>query len=393
MEFDSNTFRFTDTKNRGGIYLVIGIAFLALSLIGYFVDSGQFFHSYLIAFAFWCTIGLGALFFVMIHYLTNATWSVVVRRIGENIMSMLPVMAVFAIPVLFGLGDLYHWSHSDIVQSDHLLEGKSPYLNTTFFIIRLVIYFAFWILLGRYLNKLSLRQDTEHHDSLLRRAVKASAPGMILFALSITFFSFDLLMSLDAHWYSTIFGVYVFAGSFLSLLSFMTIYIISLRKKGILAETITLEHFRDLGKLIFAFLIFWGYMAFSQYFLIWYGNIPEETVWFLHRWDGNWKIISLILVFGHFVIPFFVLFPMEIKKNIPVMLVMSVWILIMHWIDIYWLVMPSLHSHGIHFSWMDLTTLVGIGGIFIWRFLRLVYSRPLVPVNDPRLESSIKIIS
>jgi hypothetical protein len=371
-------------------------------LIGYFIDSGQFFHSYLTAFTFWCTITLGGLFFVMIHYLTNATWSVVVRRIGENIMSMLPVMAVFAVPILFGLGDLYHWSHSDIMQSDHLLEGKSPYLNTTFFIIRVVIYFAFWILLGRYLNKLSLSQDTEHHDSLLRKAVKASAPGMILFALSITFFSFDLLMSLDAHWYSTIFGVYIFAGSFLSLLSFMTIYIISLRKKGILAETITSEHFHDLGKLIFAFLIFWGYMAFSQYFLIWYGNIPEETVWFLHRWDGNWKIISLILVFGHFVIPFFVLFPMEIKKNIPVMLVMSVWILIMHWIDwilimhwidIYWLVMPSLHSHGIHFSWMDLTTLVGIGGIFIWRFLRLVYSRPLVPVNDPRLESSIKIIS
>jgi hypothetical protein len=393
MEFDNKTYRFTGIGNPGRNSLIIGIIALALSLIGYFIDSGQFFHSYLTAFTFWCTITLGGLFFVMIHYLTNATWSVVVRRIGENIMSMLPVMAVFAVPILFGLGDLYHWSHSDIMQSDHLLEGKSPYLNTTFFIIRVVIYFAFWILLGRYLNKLSLSQDTEHHDSLLRKAVKASAPGMILFALSITFFSFDLLMSLDAHWYSTIFGVYIFAGSFLSLLSFMTIYIISLRKKGILAETITSEHFHDLGKLIFAFLIFWGYMAFSQYFLIWYGNIPEETVWFLHRWDGNWKIISLILVFGHFVIPFFVLFPMEIKKNIPVMLVMSVWILIMHWIDIYWLVMPSLHSHGIHFSWMDLTTLVGIGGIFIWRFLRLVYSRPLVPVNDPRLESSIKIIS
>ena len=257
----------------------------------------------------------------------------------------------------------------------------------------MIIYFAIWILLSRYLNKLSLKQDTEHNDSLLRRAVKTSAPGMILFAVTITFFSFDLLMSLDAHWYSTIFGVYVFAGSFLGFLTFMTLYIISLRKKGILAETITSEHFRDLGKLIFAFLIFWGYMAFSQYFLIWYGNIPEETVWFLHRWDGNWKIISLILVFGHFVIPFFVLFPMEIKKNIPVMLTISIWILIMHWIDIYWLVMPSLHSHGIRFSWMDLTTLIGLGGIFIWRFLRTAFSRPLVPVNDPRLESSIKIIS
>jgi hypothetical protein len=392
MEFDNKTYRLTGIGNPGRNSLIIGIIALALSLIGYFIDSEQFFHSYLTAFTFWCTISLGGLFFVMIHYLTNATWSVVVRRIGENIMSLLPVMAVFAIPLLFGLGDLYHWSHSDIVQTDHLLEGKSAYLNTTFFIIRMVVYFAFWILLSRYYN-LSIKQDLEHDDSLLRKAIKVSAPGMILFALTITFFAFDLLMSLDAHWYSTIFGVYVFAGSFLSLLSFMTLYIIFLRKKVALAETITPEHFRDLGKLIFAFLIFWGYMAFSQYFLIWYGNIPEETVWFLHRWDGNWKIISLILVFGHFVIPFFVLFPMEIKKNIPVMLTMSVWLLIMHWTDIYWLVMPSLHSHGIHLSWMDLTTMLGIGGIFIWRFLRITYSRPLVPVNDPRLETSIKIIS
>lgn len=393
MEFDSKTYRLSSVGNPGRNLLIIGIVALLLSLAGYFIDSGQFFHSYLVAFVFWCTVSLGGLFFVMIHYLTNATWSVVLRRLGENIMMLLPVMAVFAIPMLFGLGDLYHWSHADIVHADPLLEGKSAYLNIPFFIIRMVAYFAIWILLARYLYKLSLKQDVEHNDSLLRKAVKASAPGMILFALTITFFSFDLLMSLDSHWYSTIYGAYVFAGSFLSFLCFITLYIITLRKRGILADTITLEHFRDLGKLIFAFLIFWGYMAFSQYLLIWYGNIPEETVWFLHRWDGNWKIISLVLVFGHFVIPFFVLFPMEIKKNMPVMMVMSTWILIMHWIDIYWLVMPTLHPHGIYFSWMDLTTMIGIGGIFIWRFLRINYSRPLVPVNDPRLESSIKIVS
>ncbi|UCC81149.1 MAG: hypothetical protein JSW64_07270 [Candidatus Zixiibacteriota bacterium] len=393
MGFDKNSYRFSDVKNRGWIYLVVGIAALALSLFGYFIDSEQFFHSYLVAFVFWCTIGLGGLFFVMIHYLTNATWSVVIRRLAENVMSIMPLVAIFAFPVLFGLGDLYHWSHADAVRSDHLLQGKSAYLNVPFFIIRLVIYFIIWILLSRYLFRLSLRQDMEHNDSVLRRAVKISAPGMILFAVTVTFFSFDLLMSLDAHWYSTIFGVYVFAGSFLSLLSFITIYIISLRKRGILAETITLEHFRDLGKLIFAFLIFWGYMAFSQYFLIWYGNIPEETVWFLHRWDGSWKIISLILVFGHFVIPFFVLFPMEIKRNIPVMTVMGVWILFMHWIDIYWIVMPSYDHHGVQFSWMDITSMMGIGGFFVWRFLRNINAHPLVPINDPRLENSIKIIS
>jgi hypothetical protein len=216
---------------------------------------------------------------------------------------------------------------------------------------------------------------------------------MILFAVTVTFFSFDLLMSLDPHWYSTIFGVYFFAGCFLSVLSFMAINIIHLRKKGALVNEITSEHFRDLGKLIFAFLIFWGYMAFSQYFLIWYANIPEETLWFLHRWEGSWKTISLILVFGHFVMPFFVLFPMEIKRKIPAMLTISVWLLLMHWIDLYWIVMPSLHHHGVHFSWMDLTTMAGIGGFFVWRIRRNICAHPLVPINDPRLETSIKIIS
>jgi hypothetical protein len=393
MEFDNSTFRITGAEKAGRIPLIIGIAGLVLSLAGYFVDSHQFFFSYLTAFAFWCTISLGGLFFIMIHYLTNATWSVVVRRVGENIMSLMPIMAIFAIPILFGLGDLYHWSHSDLVRSDRLLEGKSPYLNATFFIIRMAIYFTIWILLGRYLYKLSLGQDEKHNDSLPRKAVRASAPGMILFAVTITFFSFDLLMSLDAHWYSTIFGVYIFAGSFLSLLTFITLYIISLRKKGILASAITPEHFRDLGKLIFAFIIFWGYMAFSQYFLIWYGNIPEETVWFLQRWEGSWKTLSLILVFGHFVIPFFVLFPMEIKKNLPVMLAVGIWMLFMHWVDLYWIVMPSLHRQGVHFSWIDLTAMAGIGGIFVWRFIRLTVSQPLVPINDPRLKQSMEIIS
>lgn len=393
MDFDAKTYRLSGSKYPGRIPLIIGIIAVILSAAGYFIDSGQFFHSYLIAFIFWCTIGLGGLFFVMIHYLTNATWSLVLRRIGENIMALLPLMAIFAIPILFGLGDLYHWSHSDIVHSDHLLLGKSAYLNIPFFIVRLIIYFAIWIFLSSYLFRLSLRQDNAHHDSILRKAVKTSAPGMILFAITVSFFSFDLLMSLDPHWYSTIFGVYIFAGSFLNLLSFMTVNIIYLRKKCALVNEITSEHFRDLGKLIFAFIIFWGYMAFSQYFLIWYGNIPEETVWFLHRWDGSWKIISLILVFGHFVIPFLVLFPMEIKKNIPVMLTVSVWILIMHWIDIYWIVMPSFHHHGVHLSWMDLTTMAGIGGFFTWRFRRIIYSHPLVPVNDPRLETSIRITS
>jgi hypothetical protein len=392
MGFDSSTYRFTNLKSPGRIPLVIGIAGIILSFVGYIANSEQFFYSYLVAFAFWCTIGLGGLFFVMVHYLANSTWSVVLRRLAENIMMLLPVMAIFAIPILLGIGDLYHWSHSDIVQSDHLLQGKSEYLNVPFFIIRMILYFATWIILSRYLYGISLKQDKEHQDSLLRGAVKASAAGVILFAVTLTFFAFDLMMSLDPHWYSTIFGAYVFAGSVLGLLAFLTFNAIHLKIVA-LPDTITSEHMRDLGKLLFTFIIFWGYMAFSQYLIIWYGNIPEETVWLLHRWVGSWKIISLIVVFGHFVIPFFVLFPMEIKRNLKVMRIVSLWILLMHWVDIYWIVMPVLHEHNAHFSWMDLTTTAGIGGFFVWRFQRLLYSQPVLPVNDPRLENSIKIVS
>ena len=393
MEFDPKTFRIESSRRSGTIPLVIGIVGLALSLIGYLVDPKQFFFSYLTAFTFWCTLGLGGLFFVMVHYLTNSTWSVVLRRLAENIMYILPVLAIFAIPVLLGIGDLYHWSHHNVVQSDHILKGKSGYLNVPFFVIRVVIYFAVWVVLSRHLYRLSLRQDREGDESTQRRATKASAPGMILFAVTISFFSFDLIMSLDPHWYSTIFGAYIFSGSYLGMLSLLTVYLVMLKSKNVLNDAVTSEHFRDLGKLIFAFIIFWGYMAFSQYLLIWYANIPEETQWFLSRWVGSWKAVSLVLVFGHFVIPFFVLFPMEIKKNLPVMLAVGIWMLFMHWVDIYWLVMPTLHDQGVHISWIDPVTMLGIGGIFLWRFIRLTVSQPLVPVNDPRLKQSMEITS
>ncbi len=393
MEFDNKKYRLTKSGNIGKVSLIIGVSGLVLSAVAYFIDSRQFFHSYLVAFTFWTSIGLGGLFFIMMHYLTNATWSVVIRRLSENIMMVLPFMAVFTLPILFGMGELYDWSHADVVQADKLLAGKSGYLNVPFFVIRIILYFAVWTFLGRYLYKLSLKQDAGHNDSLTTKATRISAPGMILFAVTITFASFDLLMSLDAHWYSTIFGVYIFSGSFLGFLCFVTLIIIMFRKNGILEQSITFEHFHDLGKLIFAFVIFWAYMAFSQYFLIWYGNIPEETIWFLHRWEGSWKIITLIIVFGHFVVPFFTLIPMAAKRNMTVMKVMGLWILLMHWMDIYWIVMPSLHHHGVHLSWMDISTFAGIGGMFIWLFWRRICSSSLVPINDPRLQKSIEIVS
>ena len=393
MQYDKKSYRLTDAGNYGNIALIVGIVGLIGSAVGYISDPKQFFHSYLTAYFFWLSLGLGGLFFVMLHHLVGAKWSIVLRRLSENIMMTIPIMAILFIPLLFGIKELFHWSHPELVATDHLLQGKEPYLNTTFFIIRAVAYFVIWCALAFLLNRYSLAQDKAHDDRLFRKLRVVSAPGMILFARSITFAGFDWLMSLDAHWYSTIFGVYVFSGGLLGMLAFLTFSILSLRSKDVLTDVITPEHHHDLGKLLFAFTVFWAYMAFSQYFLIWYGNIPEETVWFLERWETSWKIISLIIVFGHFGVPFFVLFPAGAKRHKGVLVGISLWLLLMHWVDLHWLVMPSLYPHGMHVSWMDPVTVIGLGGIFVWLFRRRTAAKPLVPVNDPGLGDSIRFIN
>lgn len=393
MQLDNKTYLMTDKGKFGKLAAIAGVAGLVLSAGGYFVDSEQFFYSWLTSFMFWTSIALGGLCFTMLHHLVAARWSVVLRRISENIMGVLPIMVVFLVPILLGMHDLYHWSHADLVETDHLLKGKAAYLNPTFFVIRLAVYFVIWFVLNRLLFQVSQRQDAGHDPSQIKRMRLISAPGMILFAITLTFFSFDLMMSLDAHWYSTIYGVYFFAGSFAAVLSFIFLTVLVLHGHGILKKEISIEHYHDLGKLMFAFIIFWGYMAFSQYFLIWYANIPEETIWFLHRWVGSWKAVTLILVFGHFVVPFFFLFPQGAKKNAVLMKLMTTWVLLMHLLDIHWLVMPSLHHEGFHLSWMDFSTMIGIGGIFLWFFWRRMASSPMIPVNDPKLKASMQFVN
>jgi hypothetical protein len=346
-----------------------------------------------VAFAFWATVTLGGLFFTLIHNTTHAMWSTVLRRIIETIMMTVPVMAILVIPVLFGIHDLYHWSHEDAVATDALLQKKAAYLNIPFFIIRTIFYFAVWMVLSFYLYRISKQQDKSFDPEQKEKLRKRSAPSILIFALTLTFASFDWLMSLDPHWYSTIFGVYIFAGSFLSAIAFVVLVLISLHKRNILTDVITVEHYHDLGKFLFSFTVFWGYMAFSQYFLIWYANIPEETIWFLHRWEGSWKYITMVLVFGHFVVPFLALMPRAAKRNLKFMRIISIWILLMHFFDLYWLVIPTLHKHGFHFSWMDLTAMVGIGGIFVWYFWQTYLKGALVPVNDTKLEESIKLVN
>lgn len=389
MTFDKTTYRLTGSSGFGKIALIAGIAGLALSALGLFTNSKQFNHSYLTAFVFWWTLCMGGLFFTMLHHLTNATWSIVLRRIAENIMMVLPWMALFVIPVFFGMNDLYKWSLPEVMETDYLIQKKAAYLNVPFFIARTVFYFAVWIILSFSLYRVSVKQDSGHSDAILKRMRVISAPGMILFAITISFAGIDWMMTMDAHWYSTIYGVYVFAGCLLSFLGLITLIGKMMEKRDILTGTITGEHFHDLGRLMFAFTIFWAYIAFSQYFLIWYANIPEETLWYLHRWEGSWKVISMLILFGHFIIPFLLLMTRAAKRNSTFMKIIAAWFIFIHWVDIYWLIGPNLHHHSAHFSWMDLTTVVGIGGILVWLFMARLSSQPLVPVGDPRLQASI----
>jgi hypothetical protein len=389
MKWDAGTYRLSNAGLMPRVALLLGLLGLIGAVIGYSIDREQFYFSYLTSFVFWCSLAIGALFFVMLHHLSGSVWSVVLRRLAENVALVIPLLGLFFIPILFGLPHLYSWSDSETLMADEILQKKTAFLNPTFFSVRGIIYFAVWSILALLLYRASLRQDKGSSGELTNRFNRISAPGMILFAITVTFAAFDWLMSLEAHWYSTIFGVYIFSGAvvgFLGLFAVLTVYLYS---KGVLVGIMSKDHFHDLGRLLFAFIIFWAYMAFSQYFLIWYANIPEETIWFLHRWVGSWKGISLLIVFGHFVAPFFILITRMAKRSGVMMVVMGLWMLFMHWVDLYWVIMPTMYRDGFRLSWQDLSTLVGIGGVVIWFFWTRVTLQPIIPVGDPKLNASL----
>ena len=283
-------------------------------------ENSQFYFSYLTAFAYFLSIALGGLFFVLIQFATRAGWSVVVRRIAEQVMATLPVFAILFIPVIFGMHDLYHWTHAELYdptsdQYDKILAGKQGYLNESFFLIRAGVYFVVWIALSQYFLKKSLSQDESGDKGITAQLQKWSALGLALYAMTQTFAAFDWLMSLDPHWYSTMYGVYFFAGGFVAIFAVLAIFTIRLSTPdGVLNGIATEEHFHDLGKLLFGFTVFWAYIAFSQYFLIWYSNIPEETLFYKHRMESGWMNVSIFLMIGHFAVPFFLLMSRHMKR-------------------------------------------------------------------------------
>lgn len=349
----------------------------------------HFFEAYLANFAYFLSLALGGLFFVLLQHLTRSGWSVAVRRVAEAVAATMPHLAIMAIPVLLGMHFLYEWTHEEAVAGDAILTGKSPYLNETFFILRIVLYFAVWILLANYYFRRSVAQDTSGDAQLTLRMERYSAPSMILYGFTVTFGAFDLLMSVDPHWFSTIFGVYYFSGAVVAILALLIVAMYILQSRGRLVRTVTVEHYHDLGKLLFGFTVFWAYIAFSQYMLIWYANLPEETGWFLRRQENGWASVSLLLLFGHFIVPFLWLISRHTKRHPAVLTAAAIWLLIMHWVDLYWLVIPNLRPEHPWPHWLDVTTFVGLGAFFIEAVVHRLKRCSLVPVKDPRLPESL----
>ena len=371
----------------------IGVFGLAAAVaLAAFTPGGwaRFYPSYLVSFVFYLSLALGALFFVLVQHVTRSGWSVALRRLAEGVApNVFFPMAFLVVPVVAGLRTLYPWTDTAAVAADHLLHAKEPWLNVPFFLVRTVLYFGVWSALAIWFHRKSTQQDKTGDPRLTNTMETTSTVALILFAFTVTFFAFDYLMSLTPHWYSTIFGVYFFAGCVLGFFSLMSVLAFFVQRAGALRRTITTEHYHDLGKLIFAFTVFWAYIGFSQYMLMWYANLPEETIWYAARQTGSWTALSLVLLFGHFIVPFLALMSRDVKRRKPLLVIGGAWMLVMQWADVYWLVMPEKSPGTIPFSVMDVAVFLGVGGLFFGAVVRRLGAHALVAVKDPRLSESL----
>jgi hypothetical protein len=399
-----------EIKKYEGVAFGIGLIgligwLISLSLGGHFAD--HLFRTYLIAYVFWVGISLGSLGLLMVQYLGGGGWGLVIRRLLEAGSHTLFLMAVLFIPILGGMGRLYEWVHPEHAPTDlakKLIAHKAPYLNTTFFTIRVVIYFALWIGLAWFLRKWSKQQDDNADMGAVQRSQNLSGPGFMFYALAVSFASFDWVMSLDAEWFSTIFGMLTMAGQGVLTIAFLILICTALQNHQPMSQVLQPKHFHDLGKLQLALVMVWSYFSFSQLLIIWSGNLPEEIPWYILRFSPNtlWWYLGLALILFHFALPFLLLLSRDLKRDARRLKFVAMLLILMRFVDLLWVIVPEFekrdhhaagaaaaHGPNVLFYGSAVLAAIGLGGVWLgWFFLQL-RRRALVPYNDPQLDEAL----
>ncbi len=361
--------------------LLIGLAALLVSVIGAFANGARFFDAYLFGYLFWLGLALGCFGLLMLNHLVGGKWGFVTRRFFEAGLGTLPLMAILFVPLLFALRVLYGWARPDDVAANDVLQHRHVYLNIPFFIARVIGYFAVWLWLTLKLRRGSHAQDATSDIKPTRNLRTLSGPGLVIYVLITTFAYIDLVLSLESDWYSTIFPILIIVGQALSALAFSIMLLAFYSRKAPLAPVLTPAHFHDLGNLLLAFVMLWAYMSFAQFLIIWNGNMPDEISWYLHRSSSGWKMVALVLGMFHFAVPFALLLSRESKRRLGILCTIACAVLLVHVLDVYWLIAPSLHIHA---HWLDFTLFAGIGGLWLTVFAKNLAAYPLLPLNDPR---------
>jgi hypothetical protein len=380
----------TEETSRPGIdrlqklALPVGVAALVLCVLVGAYSPTQFLRSYLFAFIFWMSFPLGCLALLMLDHMAGGGWGVPLRRLFEAGTKTFTLMAALFLPILLRLSLLYSWADPDKVKADPALQYKHSFLNVPFFAVRTVIYFGIWILIAHFLNKWSREQDETGELRLVQKMRNLSGPGLVIYGLTATFASVDWVMSLEAHWFSTIYGLIFMVTQALAAMALVTLTVILLSRQKPHAELITPSVLNDYGNLLLTFTMLWAYLSFSQFLIIWAGNLREEIPWYLSRAEGGWTGVAIVLIVFHFAVPFLLLLSRFVKRRAEVLAKVAAGLLVVGLVDIYWLTVPAFEQSGPEFHVTDGLAIVGIGGLWLWRFATQLKALPLLPLNDPR---------
>ncbi len=365
--------------------LIVGVAASSLAIVAVFLDRDQFLRSYLFAYLYWTGMALGCLAILLMHHVVGGKWGMMIRRACEAGARTLPVMALLFIPVLIGMKALYPWTRPEAAQ-DANIQRKAAYLNIPFFTGRAVLFFAIWGLFAYLLSRWSAEQDRTSNPGLIEKMRKFSAPALVVLTLTTTFAFVDWIMSLEPHWFSTIYGAMFMIGEMLESFAFVIALVIVLSKAPVFRDRVKEQHVHDLGNMMFAFMVLWAYLSFSQFLIIWAGNLPQEIPWYVARLNGGWGQVAEVIVIFHFAVPFVLLLMRGIKRRADRLLNVCFLLLAIRIVDVYWVVEPAFYGQRVQVHWQDFVLAVAIGGLWLTAFFWQLKARPLVPLGDPRLE-------